>query len=221
MEETTCYGYQFGSIPSLGVPRKAGMMTWKICSILASMKELWQTIDTKPGLFRHDGWEGWVLTFIQSNIFSLDTKRYTYKSPSRRMSTFTKAINLANGYYPVISNVDNNGTNPSHVYPFSVEFVRNIFKTMDYPTILVSSSVTDTLSSDINNERIIIITSTGSPDVIGNNELAQPDSFCFEDGSIFELQSIVLLQGLLFYHGNQCKFDAIWYIRHGRHYNNW
>ena len=100
-------------------------------------------------------------------------------------------------------------------------FMHNIFNVTDQSTILVSSSIIDTLSTEINNKRIIIANGSGSPDDIGNNESDQPDKIFFEDGSIFELRSIGILQGLDFYAGNPSKFDTVRYIMHGGHYSNW
>ena len=65
MEDIHCYGFQFRNIPPFATPNKASMMTWTLCSILSNVKELWQAVDTKSNPFRHDGWEGWILTHIQ------------------------------------------------------------------------------------------------------------------------------------------------------------
>ena len=224
MEDTTRFGNQFRSIPILKPHNVASMMTWTLCSILSSVKELWHTIDSMTSPFRHNGWEGYLLTFIQSEAFSFQTIRNDPKPPFRKIKAFTKMINKINEFAPIISDIDEDGTNRSHLYKFSIEFMRNIFAQTNHPTILVSESVIDVLSIDGNhydNKNAIVIVGSGLPVEFGNNDISSPDKIVLDNGCSFELRSIVLLRGEAFYSSNPSNFESVRYMRHGGHFNNW
>ena len=51
MEDCNGYGFQFWNILAFSSSRKACMTTWTLCSILFSVKELWQAVNFKPEPF--------------------------------------------------------------------------------------------------------------------------------------------------------------------------
>ena len=106
MEDTERYGYQFRSIPGIKPNHKASMMTWTLCSILSSINEQWKAVDNKHNPFRYDGWEGWMLTFVQQRIFSYDIIRADKKTPFRKLSNLTDIVNTVNRfhlYHPMLT----------------------------------------------------------------------------------------------------------------------
>ena len=72
-EDCHGFGTQFRAIPKLATTNKASMMTWTLCSIISSVKDLWKVLDMPRGPWRYDGWPGWLMTFIQSSVFPFDS----------------------------------------------------------------------------------------------------------------------------------------------------
>ena len=65
-EDMDDFGINFRAIPTIadkgegGHGKLAGMMSWALCSILSSVKELWEIVDSRQ-TWRHDQWEGyWI-----------------------------------------------------------------------------------------------------------------------------------------------------------------
>ncbi len=107
MEDTHNYGYQFRPVPTLS-DRNAGnvspaMMTWTLCSILSSVKELWQSVDSKPVPWRFSRWEGHILTYICQNLFQFESMRVDPKLPYARITSTTAAVKIVNRQALVVS----------------------------------------------------------------------------------------------------------------------
>lgn len=225
MEDSHCYGTQFRHIPQLSTTNKASMMTWTLCSILSSVKELWKAVDNKLEPWHYRGWEGWILTYIQSAIFRFVSIRSDYRSPFKKLRSMGHIVDKINYLAPVISNVDVDITDPGQTYQYSSEFMENLFTPQHHPTISIFESVLDispALQLD-ENKNIIIITSAGLPEAFGNNieNTDQPDTIEMSDGVTFELRSIVLLRVEEFYNRDGSKFESIRYMRHGGHFCKW
>ena len=148
MEDAAQFGYQFCCIPPLSPPNKAGMMVWSLCSILSSVKEIWHYIDSMTTLLWHNGWEGYLLTFIQTQVFSFQTIQLDPKSPFTKSTSFTKFIDRINKFAHVSLNLDKYDTDPYHLYQFSTELMNNIFSSAHHSSISVNNSVADALAID-------------------------------------------------------------------------
>ena len=228
MEDIECYGFQFRSIPRFAPTGKAGMMSWALCSILSSVKELWQAVDTKPNPFSVDGWEAWLLTYIQTNVFSFDSIRLDKRSPFKKISTKSEIIDKVNRFAPVPSNVGADLLEPETTFKFSIEFMHNLFNPTEHPSISVNPSVTDALTCEdsyYDDKAIVIVVGSGLPDEVGNDDSNHPDRLVFENGASFQLRSVVLLRVDDQFYGYRentpHKFEAIRYLRHGGHYKCW
>ena len=139
------------------------------------------------------------------------------------MSKLTEKVNR---FTPVAANIDHDMRQPSQLYEFSHEFMRTLFDPLEHRSTLVSRSVLDLLSlneTDFENKNIIIVSASGLPEALGNDESDHPDSIVLpDDETIFELRSIVMLQVRdKDYSANPSKFEAIRYMRHGGNYLNW
>ena len=193
------------------------MMSWTLCSILSSVNELWEAVDDKHDHYMCNGWEVWLLVFIQSCVFPFEKMRVDKRAPFSKLSSVSNLIDKVNRFSPANANTYEFDNDPRHVFKFSFNFMTNIFNNHSYPTISVVSSVTDALSLDeslfFKQKNIIIVVGSDYPQEVGNvNELANPGKVVFPDGTIFELRSIVLLRSNV-YGDNPNTFDAVRYIR--------
>jgi hypothetical protein len=199
MEDNSGYGYQFRPVPQLQCNNDTpSMMTWTLCSILSGVKELWHAVDNKVGPWRHDKWEGHLLTFIRQHLFQFDSIRVDAKSPFPRVKSLTAAVNIVSEQAPIQANVDDKG-NPSTIFQFSYEFMRKLFCPSDHPTVGVASSLADVISngSQYDDKKVIIIVEPSIPSYFGNNDSVTPDKIVIYDDNdaehSFELCSVVLL----------------------------
>ena len=227
MEDSKQYGFQFRPIPPFGasIQSEASMITWTMCSILSSVKELWQAIDSKTTPFMYTGWEGWLLTYLQSKCFSFDSIRLDPRSPFKRITSATAIIAQINSHAPVIANIDVDQYDPTQLYQCSGEFMQNLFSPHEYPTILMSDSILDVIMMDeveFVDKNIIIISGLGMPEAFGSNNTDHRDNIVLDDGTTYELRSVVLtrVQGKD-YSSKPGKYEAIRYMRHGGHYKKW
>ena len=225
MEDSRHYGFQFRSVSRIAPNGKAGMMTWSLCSILSSVKELWQAVDTKPNPFQYRGWEAWMLSFIQSDIFSFDTVRRDKRSPFKKITSFSEIIDKVNRFAPI----HDDRMDPRSIFNFSIEFMRRLFTPREHPSISITSSVLDVLNrgddSHYDNTSIIILVGSGLPEEIEHDDIDNSGRIVLEDGVAFELRSVVLLrvedEAYSYREDTPHKFDAVRYMRHGGHYSSW
>ena len=226
-EDSERFGSTFRSIPAFRCYEKAGMMTWVLCSILSSVSNLWESVDTKHLPFEQNGWEYWLLSFIQLNVFPFDVKRIDRRSPFKRLKNAGDLIDVVNRFAPVPSNTYENDNDPDTILKFSCEFMRNIFCPSEYSTIMVEDSVTNAITLEdshlFKNTKIIIVVGSGLPEVLGNDQdLSSSGKLVFSDGTTFELLSVAILRGQSIAYSRQPnKFDAIRYMRHGGYYTSW
>ncbi len=234
MEDNNGYGYQFRPVPqfqcSSGTP---SMMTWTLCSLLSGVKELWHAVDNKVGPWRHNKWEGHILTFIRQHLFQFESIRVESKSPFSRVKSLTKAVDIVNRQSPVPSNIDED-SHPSFGFHFSHEFMCRLFPRADHPTIGIAQSLEDVLSAprEYQDKTVIIVVGSSIPSFFGNNDSSTPDKIVIQDDDdddevehSFELRSVVLLRATDRYSQYiSCKpnnFDAIRYVRHAQHQHFW
>ena len=228
MEDMHGYGYQFRPVPQLA-SGKSPMMTWTMVSILSGVKELWEAVDSKLGVWRYDSWEGHMLTFIRQNLFQFETIWTDGRSPFKPwcVKSFVRAEQIINRHAPMDFEEDPN--DPALAYKFSFEFMASLFPQAEYPTIFLSESVEDAIStpeSQIELTNIIVVVQSSKPEFYGNcEEGINSDRLIFDDGSSFELRSIVLHQ-VDFVPAQYASikpndFKSVRYIRHGSGYDAW
>lgn len=218
------FGYQFCSIPCIKPNNKAAMMIWSLCSIMSSVKALWHEVDSMAVPYLHDGWEGHLLTFIQSKVFSFQTIQVDNKSPFKNHRADSTLIDIIDDFNLSTSNINENMTEPSMFYEFSYEFMCKLFLPSLHPSIKVSESIIDILSnveSSYARINIFIIVGSGIPNEFGNNQDSNPDKIVLRNGSKYELQSMVILRADPNNVRNCNTFDSIRYMRHGGFYKNW
>ena len=212
-EDCTGYGSQFRPVPNLASKPKASMMAWTLCSLLSSVKELWQAVATKEGLFHYNSWEGHVLGFIQSKVFSFHTIWTDQKSPFTKISLNGDLIDRVNCHAPVQANVDVDQPDPNTFFEFSIDFMRSIFKEVNHSTIAIEPSLMDIVfsqdQSKYDDKNIIIIVGDDLPEMVR-------DEVNLSSGVTLELRSIVLLRSdLRPLNSNASSFNSIRYMRHG------
>ena len=113
------------------------MMTWTLCSILSSVKELWKAVDNKLEPWHYRGWEGYILTYIQLAVFRFDSICSDYCSPFKKLRSMGHIVDKINYLAPVISNVDVDTSDPEQTYQYSFEFMERLFTPQHHPTISI------------------------------------------------------------------------------------
>ena len=219
-EDRHGFGTQFRAIPILATKNKASMMTWTLCSIISSVKDLWKVLDTPKGPWRYDGWPGWMMTFIQSQVFPFDSVRRDNRSPFKKIRSFKQIVGKVNKFAPVICHEDDDIYSTQETYKMSADFMRKFFCPVTYPSISVYESVLDIpAQSRMLRRNTIIITSSGLPLAFGRHPFVDDplyDKIQLQDGTLFELRSIALLR--VPDEGNcndGSKYEAVRFMRHG------
>ena len=217
-EDRHGFGTQFRAIPI--IKTAASMMTWTLCSIISSVKELWKVLDTPNGPWRYDGWPGWMMTFIQSQVFSFDSVRRDNRSPFKKIKSFKQIVGKVNKFAPVICHEDDDIYRTQETYKMSADFIRKLFCPATYPSISVFESVLDIpAQSRLLRRNTIIITSSGLPLAFGRHPCVDDplyDKIQLQDGTLFELRSIALLRVSDAGRSNDgSKYEAVRYMRHG------
>ncbi len=216
MEDISRYGFQFRAIPTM---KYAKMMDWTMISIVSSVKELWHAINNKQGLFRCDGWEGNLLTYVQRELFPFHRHRANdfmfvqINKLSRIFSSFSSRVS------------DDSDDSSVALYQYSFPHMENLFPALEFPSIHTAPSIEELLSVDpsiISQKDILVVAGLGIPEQYGNGAHVTSDSIVLDDGTTFELRSMVFT--LVKTSGpspGSHKFRAIRYMRHGGEYSNW
>ena len=139
------------------------MISWTLCSMLSSVKELWHEVDSKQGPWQSHGWEGHILTFIRQTTFQFESIRVDRRSPFS-LSTPRRAAKRVNAHFPDVSDVDEY-KDPKSTYLFSTEFMRSLFRPLYHPTIAVAGSIEEVISdpTSYKNKKVIIIARSSVP----------------------------------------------------------
>ena len=213
-EDEHGYGTQFCPIPPFKTADQPSAFAWTMFAMISSCVELWQVIDTKPTPFRWSGWEGWVLTAIQSKCFEFDSISVHSRSPIKRPSSLSDIASKINAFAPPeLDDAETYGS--SSFYKFHIDCFRSLFSPGDYAnTIAVVPFIEEAMMSgdvsELKSKRIIIAVGTEAPSqgcqIIG--------------GAEFELRVICVVRAKE--RGERrSHYDAVRYMRFGRGFYEW
>ena len=220
-EDSQGYGFTFRPAPIIQTRERttSSMMTYALCTILSNSKELWEAVDCKESVWRHDRWEGYVMSFVKNNCFRFLNIRSDKTSPFKGGSNNEEITTIVNNHFQP----DSEEPDINVHYKFSVKFVKNLFRPNDHPTIHVSGSLLDIDLRDLayyQHKDIIIIASHGMPE--GFESMPKRDELQFDcDDVSFELRSVVVFKAdQNQYNPKSNNFSAISFMRH-RHFEKW
>ena len=100
-------------------------MVWTLCSILSTVKEMCHAVDKKLNPFHTRRWEGWLLPYIQQNIFQYNTCYMDRQSPfAKKVNTIEGIVKKVNCAAPVSPNADDD---PGSAYQMLFDFMSSLF----------------------------------------------------------------------------------------------
>ncbi len=112
-EDSLRYGTQFQTIPHLqGSKDLPSMMVWFLAAMLSLIKELWHAVDNIVGPFWCDQWEGYILTWVQKQIFSYEHFKKDSWSPFDYLNS-TALLRKFVDSYPWYNFIDDNDPSSS------------------------------------------------------------------------------------------------------------
>ena len=160
--------------------------------------------------FRWSGWEGWIITSIQSFCFQFHSIHLDRKSPFKKLSAQFTICNKTNKFIPDELNHSTNDNGKSF-YKFDIRCFKKLFNTNDYsPSIEIIPSITKTQSISSLDTKVIIVVGD-SPPLKGNELIHRND---------YELRIICIIKADR-RGGKVSHFDAIRCMRHGKGFNSW
>lgn len=68
MEDVNGYGIQPFPVPQYDISSNAALTTWILSALLMGSKELWDIVQAKSTPFHVWGWEGWLLTYLDTTL---------------------------------------------------------------------------------------------------------------------------------------------------------
>ena len=220
-EDNTGFGTQFRPFPNF-TTQDDSMMTWCLCAMLTTVKDLYAAVDCKVGPFYEARWEGHMLVFLQQHSFSYQSFRCDSAYPFKK-STMSDIVDKVNSEASVPANIDVLEDDSGDFFKFDTTFMRRLFPESSYPTIALYSDMEDILSEEeyrLAGKDIIICMTSSAPCRFGSDlHLDTSDCLIFSNRT-YELRTLIRLKA-------QSKpeksrtYDAVVYARHGNGFSSW
>mmetsp|Transcript_10982 Transcript_10982/g.23256 ORF Transcript_10982/g.23256 Transcript_10982/m.23256 type:complete len:272 (+) Transcript_10982:1832-2647(+) len=215
-EDQTGYGTLFYPIPHFNTGKVPLALVWTVFGMIAGYSELWHVIDTKPTSFNWSGWEGWILTAIQSKCFEFDPITVERRSPISKLTRLPDMASKVNAFVPPELG-DEEVFGSAAFYKLDINCFWRLFPAADYSsTVAVVDSMEESIMeamagepSNLDSKKIVI--AVGEAPTRGHHTIR---------GSVFELRIVCIVRAKE-RDGRPSHYDAIWYIQHGDGFSHW
>lgn len=222
-EDRSGYGYPFQPVSSY-TKQKAGsptMMLWSVAGAIIGCKELWFAMTQRNGPYRYDGWDGHMLSHLQSRYMRHDNVASPRGSPflQSKDKAAKNMLELLDTYTPedMTEYTGSYTSNPHLFYKFGVNFWRRLFPPDEFPLISIRSSTDFSLFSEQSPSDVVIVVRNVKP-------TAEHDKICVGDET-YELRVIMCMGVAPETTGTRQNgvstnmFEAVRYVRHGRSFS--